>query len=155
MEPALAALEAWAPVASLRLSRFAYPAVNAAHIAGIAMLFSAIVPLDLRLIGLWRDVPVRAMARVLAPVSAAGLLLAAGSGAVLFAVSARDYAANPFFFAKLGLVALGTLHALALRAHPLWRDPPRRWSARLAAGGIASLLLWLCAIMAGRMIAFV
>src|SRR3546814_3819020 len=52
---ALAALQNLEPVAALRASRWVYPLVNTAHIAGIALLFGAIAPLDLRLLGAWRD----------------------------------------------------------------------------------------------------
>src|SRR3546814_3617112 len=45
---ALAALQNLEPVAALRASRWVYPLVNTAHIAGIALLFGAIAPLDLR-----------------------------------------------------------------------------------------------------------
>src|SRR3546814_3716465 len=43
---ALAALQNLEPVAALRASRWVYPLVNTAHIAGIALLFGAIAPLD-------------------------------------------------------------------------------------------------------------
>ena len=53
--------------------RWTYASVNAAHIVGIALLFGAIVPLDLRLMGWRRTVPIGTMARVLLPVAIAGL----------------------------------------------------------------------------------
>lgn len=139
----LAALEAWGPVAALRASRVAYPVVNALHITGIALLFGAILPLDLRLMGLWRGVALADLSRVLVPVAAAGFGLAVATGAMLFAVSARDYAGNPAFLAKLALVALGAANALALRRTG-WK----------MIGGAVSALVWLAAIGAGRAIAF-
>ena len=39
-----------------------YAIVNLAHILGIASLFGAIVILDLRLIGVWRRIPLSALA---------------------------------------------------------------------------------------------
>jgi hypothetical protein len=144
---ALAALEAWGPVAALRLSRWTYPAVSALHILGIALLVGAILPIDLRLLGLSRRGPdAAALATALVPVAAAGLALAAVTGAMLFAVSAREYAANPAFLAKLGLVALGALNALAFR---------RTGRGRRALAGAISLMAWLAALAAGRLIAFV
>ena len=51
---ALTALQNLEPVAALRASRWVYPLVNTAHITGLAVLFGAILPLDLRLLGLCR-----------------------------------------------------------------------------------------------------
>ena len=68
----LSALEQLPFVAELRNSRWTYATVNASHIVGIALLFGAIVPLDLRLMGCWRSVPIQTLARILVPVAAAG-----------------------------------------------------------------------------------
>jgi len=46
----LTAIEQWPLAAALRSGRWSYAAVNGGHIIGIALLFGAIVPLDLRLI---------------------------------------------------------------------------------------------------------
>ena len=70
----LAALKDWAPAAYLRHARWTYAALNAAHIAGIALLFGAVVPLDLRLIAWRRSISIRAMTLVLLPVAVAGFV---------------------------------------------------------------------------------
>ena len=101
--------------ALLRQSRWTYPAVNALHVLGVALLVGAIVPMDLRLIGAWRaDMPPRhrrcacsARSRPPAPGSRSS------TGALLFAVQAPDYAAQPLFAVKMALVAAGLAHALA------------------------------------------
>ena len=82
MEALLAGLEATTVAQTLRTSRWLYAATNTAHIFGIALLVGAIVPLDLRLLGWWPDVPRQKLVRVLVPVAATGLALAvvAGSG---------------------------------------------------------------------------
>ena len=54
------------------------------------------------------------LVRVLVPVAVTGLGLAAAAGGLLFSVRAREYAGVGFLQAKLALVALGTLAALAL-----------------------------------------
>lgn len=45
-------------VAALRASRWVYPLVNTGHILGLALLFGAIIPLDLRMLGFWRSIRV-------------------------------------------------------------------------------------------------
>src|SRR3546814_17633541 len=122
---ALAALQNLEPVAALRASRWVYPLVNTAHIAGIALLFGAIAPLDLRLLGAWRGVPLHLLARVLQPVAAAGLALAVTAGLLLFAVSATKYATTPVFLVKLALLAPAVGNA------GLLSRPPDRGLARV------------------------
>src|SRR3546814_14395696 len=97
---ALAALQNLEPVAALRASRWVYPLVNTAHIAGIALLFDALAPLDLRLLGAWRRVPLPLLARVLQPVAAARLALAVRAGPLLLARTATKYAPTPGILAN-------------------------------------------------------
>ncbi|MEQ8965462.1 MAG: DUF2214 domain-containing protein [Azospirillaceae bacterium] len=153
MDALLAALAASDPATALRFSRWGYAAVNTGHVLGIALLVGAIAPLDLRLLGAWRSVPLDAVARVAIPVAAAGLALAITSGALLFATRAPEYAAMPVVWAKLALVATGATAALAthLRAGRALHHLSRR--ARLRQGAL-SLTCWLGALVAGRMIAF-
>ena len=70
----LNALQDAALVGALRRSHWVYPIVNTGHIVGLALLFGAIVPLDLRLIGLWPMVSIGSLARMLLPVAIAGLV---------------------------------------------------------------------------------
>jgi hypothetical protein len=153
LEALLAGLEATAVARTLRGSRWLYAAVNAAHILGIALLVGAIVPLNLRLLGLWRGQARAPLVRVLVPVAATGLALAAATGALLFTVRAREYAGVGFLQAKLALVATGALAALSLhRAHGfLLETAPDR---RLAGHALLSLVCWPAALLCGRLIAF-
>ncbi len=153
MEALFAAVEGTALAQALRSSRWAYAGVNAAHILAIALLVGAVIPLNLRLLGVWRGVSREAVARVLAPVAASGLALALLTGPLLFSVRAREYSAVGFLQAKLVLIAVGVLSALALcRAHGLLlKDAPR---ARLTGHAVLSTVCWLGALICGRLIAF-
>lgn len=153
LEGWLAALEAAPAIEALRVSSWAYAAVNTLHIVGIALLFGAIVPLDLRLAG-WRseDASLAALAKLLLPVAKAGFALAALTGPLLFAADARNYAASPLFRAKLAVIAAALFNASLLRRVD-W-SAPRLSNRRFVAAGAASLLLWLLAIGLGRWIAY-
>ena len=153
LAPLLAGLEGWSVAAALRGGRWSYAAVNAVHIFGIALLFGAVTPLNLRLLGLWRSVPREPLARVLVPVAAAGLALAVAAGLLLFATRATEYAGTGFFQAKLALVATGTAGALLLhRTHGLaLHDAP---AAVLRRHAVVSFACWTGAILCGRFIAF-
>ncbi|MFY0991259.1 hypothetical protein [Halomonas sp. C05BenzN] len=152
MEELLARL-ADTPLADwMRLSRWGYAGVNALHVLGIALLVGAIVPLDLRLLGWRRRLSLKTLGQALQPVAVTGLLLALGTGALLFLADPTGYAATPLFLLKLALIGLAIANALALNLGPgLAGAAPRR--LRLA--GALSLGLWIAALMSGRFLAFV
>lgn len=154
MDAVLAAVEASGLATALRFSRWGYAAVNTAHVLGVALLVGSAVPLALRLLGLWRGVPLAGVAAILSPMAAAGLTLAILTGLLLFATRATEYGDMPLLWLKLALIAIGAVSAMA--AHLAWgwrleRAPPAR---RAPTGGI-SLAAWLGALTAGRLIAFV
>lgn len=148
----LGALEQAAPVAALRESTYAFPLVNAVHIIGIALLFGSIIALDLRLLGWRRDAgSAEAFTRVLAPVAIGGLLIAIPAGLLMFATDARAYAASPLFQAKMVVVVLAIINALWLRAAERRGETPR---LRTVFSAAASILLWLGAIILGRLVGY-
>ena len=157
--PYLQALQDTGFASALRSSRFAYPIVNAGHIVGIALLFGAILPFDLRLIGCWRSVPLALLARVLRPMAIIGLLLAVATGALMFTVHALDYARIDIFAIKLLIVAAAIANALLLGRSALHAQAQAGDKApstlRLRMIGLTSAGLWLAAIICGRWIAYV
>lgn len=153
MEAFLAGLEGTGLAQALKVSRWGYATVNAVHILGIALLIGAVVPMNLRLVGLWRSVPRPIIARLLAPMAAAGLAIAVTAGLLLFSVRAREYAGIEFFQVKLLLIAFGTISAL-FAYKPFGRDDDMLRDRRLRAHAVVSLLCWLGALVCGRFIAF-
>ena len=153
MDGFLAAVAASDIATALRFSRWLYAGVNTAHVFGIALLVGAIVPLDLRMIGLWRGVARDGLVRVLVPVAATGLALAVATGLLLFSARAPEYAALTVFRIKLVLIALGGGAAILLHLrHGFALSTASR--ARLVFAGVLSMTCWLGALIAGRMIAF-
>jgi hypothetical protein len=139
----LAGLEGSTIAQALRTSRWGYPALNIAHLFGIALLFGSIVPLDLRALGLWRKVDLGTLASVLVPTAVVGLGLAVATGLGLFCVRATEYASMPLFWGKLGLIGLGAANALLVRLR-----------SHTAAAALASILAWSLAIAAGRLLGY-
>jgi hypothetical protein len=157
LDDILAALADSGLAVTLRGSFWLYPLVNTVHIAGLALLFGGILPLDLRLIGLWPTVPLATLSRVLLPIAIGGLILVLVTGPLMFIVQPQDYAANPYFQIKLALIAAAVVNALSLRLVPAWRNRDSgaaRASAYLPLAGMLSIGLWLGAIFCGRMIGF-
>ncbi|MDR9807870.1 DUF6644 family protein [Rhizobium hidalgonense] len=149
-------LSATTPAVALRRSGTLYMFVNAAHILAIGLLVGAILPLDLRLAGFFRKVPVDIVAPFLSRSAGVGLVLAIATGFCLFSVRAVEYAENPAFLAKLGLIAFGLLNLLTVHVGRGWKTliatgvirPSLRVSAAL------SVAIWIAAVLAGRWIGF-
>ena len=146
----LAALEAWAPVAALRQSAWGYPLVSWSHVLSLALVFGSIAIVDLRLAGRLRRLDRTAVIDALVPITVRAFIVAAISGLLLFAPAGREYLGNPYFTAKLLLIGIAGINALAL--HAALRSGGR--DSVLRAFGLASLLLWCSVIFAGRMLAF-
>jgi len=158
-EELLAWVEATTVARQLRDSVWVYPFVNAGHIAGIALLVGSIVPLDLRMLGAWRSVPIGPLWQVLTRTAGAGLLLAVACGVLLFATRATEYVNSGFFVSKMVVVGAATANAIALhvlaparlaRARLSVDRPPRRM--QIAAG--VSLVAWLTALTLGRLVGY-
>lgn len=155
----LAAVDASALSVHLRHSTWLYPVINAAHILGIALLVGGIAPLDAKLLGLWRAVPLAFFARTVLPFAIGGGALAVTAGTLLFIVQPADYAGLPVFQAKMALVLAGLLNALLLHRSRGWRA---QRSTAAAAGttpglrfaGALSLTIWLTVLLLGRLIGF-
>ena len=126
----------------MRESAYVYPLVNVVHIIGIALLFGSIVALDIRMIRSRGDVD--GSGALLLPVALIGLTLAIPAGLLLFATDARSYAASPLFQAKIVLVALAIANAV-------WFQVRGRHAV---IAGAASILLWLGAIVLGRLVGY-
>ena len=136
-----------------------YGVVNLFHILGVASLFGAVLVLDLRLLGLWRNVALAAISKPTVPVAATGFVIAALSGVCLLATKATEYVGNPFLYIKFPAIGLGILNVAALNCLPAWkqhkvRELSSREQSKLAVIGGISLFCWLTAITAGRMIGY-
>jgi hypothetical protein len=160
VEPVLAWLEGSALGHAVRSSGvWTYALINLAHILGISSLFGAVLALDLRLIGMWRRVPVAALARPVVPIATAGFLLAALSGICMLATNGTEYVGNPFLVVKFLAISVGVINVAALNLLPAWRG--RHAGAlsiagerQLAVSGAVSLVCWVTAVTAGRMIGY-
>jgi hypothetical protein len=148
---------AWPGAVLLRDSGTAYLLVNAAHILGIAMLVGAILPLDLRLLGLFGHVPLGVIAPFLSRAAAVGAFLAIVTGLWLFSVKPVEYVTNPTFLCKAALLVLALANVAVQHAN-------RHFAAARAGGALrptvralalCSILLWLSVLVAGRWIGFV
>ena len=131
-------------------SPWVYPALEAAHIVGIALLVGSLAVFELRVWGAVPAVDPAALARLALRVTLAGFGLAALSGGVMFAGQYGELLANRAFIVKMVLVALAGLNALwfHLRGALALRDRLARVQTALSLG------LWVGVIICGRWIAY-
>ena len=140
-------------------SLWTYPIVNLLHVFGIAALLGAVIIIDLRLLGVWRRIPLAAVSGLAVPVSTCGFLVAAPTGVALLATNSEEYIGNPYLLIKFGAIALGLINAAVLNVSPAWkaraqREPEPSERRRLAVFGAISLVAWISAVAAGRLIAY-
>ena len=136
-----------------------YGVVNLIHILGVASLFGSVLVLDLRLLGLWRNVTLSDISKPTVPIATTGFIVAALSGVCLLATKATEYVGNPFLYIKFPAIALGIVNVAALNSLSAWkehsiRDLSVKEQSTLAVFGGISLFCWLTAITAGRMIGY-
>jgi hypothetical protein len=136
-----------------------YGVVNLAHILGVASLFGSVLVIDLRLLGVSRNVPLGAIAGPTVPIATVGFAIAAASGVCLLATKATEYVGNPFLYIKFPAIALGLCNVGVLNGLSAWkerrvREPSARERQQLAAAGAVSLICWLTALSAGRLIGY-
>jgi len=136
-----------------------YGVLNLFHVFGIATLFGSIVVLDLRLLGMWRTIPLRMVAAPTVPLAAVGLTFAALSGLCMIATNAIDYIDNPFLLSKFPAIGFALVNAAALSRVPAWRaratrEPSAAERRQLAIAGGTSLACWVVAVGSGRMLGY-
>ena len=138
---------------------WAYGIVNLVHILGVAALFGSVLVLDLRLLGFWHKVSLRAISEPTVRIASTGFAIAAPSGVCLLATKATEYVGNPFLYIKFPAIALAIANVVVLHRLPAWkehrmRELSSREEFKLAVIGGVSLFCWLTAISAGRMIGY-
>lgn len=154
-----AAVERTALATGLRSSTWGYPAVEAVHIWGLAVLIGTTVAFDLRLLGVSSSLPVDQLARFLLPCARAAFALTALSGALLFGTQATTFAMQPLFYVKMGIIAVAVVnstifHRGIFRSVDAWGtslDTP----AAAKGAALVSVTAWTAALVCGRWLAYI
>jgi hypothetical protein len=144
---------------ALHESEIAYSLIESLHVWSLCLFFGMTVMFDLRLLGwIMRKVPVSEVIRRLQPWTIAGFVLMVITGTLLvYAIPLRSYQ-NIFFRTKMLLLLLAGVNVLLFHSRVFpsvakWDAdaiPPK--AARVA--GALSLVLWVCIVFSGRMIAY-
>ena len=134
---------------------FAYPTILALHTLGLGIVVGMSAVINCRVLGMGRGIALGRFA-YLFRVLWWGLALNVATGVVLFIAAAADKAYQEIFYLKLLLIALALVTAtkirrIILRAPEAVETAMPRNARALAA---VSLVLWMGAIVAGRLMAY-
>jgi hypothetical protein len=135
-------------------SVWAQPTVLTLHTMGMGVLVGACWVLDLRLLGISRNIPLSAFRWVFRAV-AISLLVNVVTGVLLFAGRATTWGTAIPFAIKMAFVIASAATVLPLRTYVLQSSPDQRdVSSRARLLAIASIVAWSGAITAGRLLAY-
>jgi hypothetical protein len=137
-------------------SLWAYPTVLFLHTIGLATVVGVSAGIDLRILGVAPELPLAPMTRLF-PIIWAAFGINAVSGITLLIADATTKLANPVFYIKMIFIALALVNLRLLKTRvfgdPLIDQGPLSVNAkRLAA---TSLIFWLGATIAGRLMAYI
>lgn len=132
-------------------SLWAYPTILTLHTVGLGIVVGLGAAIDLRLLGVARRVPLPALLPVFRLI-AGGFVINATSGILLLMADATTKGRQPVLYIKLGLIALAML--VTLRARRLMQSAGSEPSTHGRAVAVSSLVLWVGAIAAGRLMAY-
>lgn len=135
------------------------PAIQSIHIVGIAMVMGSVLMINLRILG-WAgsDQTLRQTARRFGPWLTGSLWLLLATGLLMVIGEPVRELVTFSFWAKMALVAVGTLIAVIFQA--TLRRHEQRWEETLVhrpsikAVAILTFVVWACIIVLGRLIAY-
>jgi hypothetical protein len=155
---ALGWIEQSALATAMRQELWLYPSIEILHIFGFVTLVGSIAMLDLRLLGLSRQIPVRALAGHLLPWTFGALIVIVPTGLMMFVAHASDFISNTAFVLKLSLIFGAGLNAAVFHMGPY--RTVGQWDTAIATPTAAkfhamvSLLIWMGVISCGRLLAY-
>jgi len=137
-------------------SLLAFPLFLFVHTLGMAIVAGGSTLISFALLGMWPKSPLRPLEKLF-PVLWFGFWINLFTGISIFMKDANAYGHNLDLYIKLVFVAIG-LWLMAMIRKQVFGDPnldaaPVSSRAKLLAW--ASILAWFCAIVSGRLIAYV
>jgi hypothetical protein len=136
-------------------SLFAFPGILLLHTMGMGLVVGINATFSLRILGFAPSVKLWAIERFF-PVMWLGFWINAVTGTILLASFATKYTRNPDFYVKLAFIALAVINTRLLNKRALGADPASEVmppSVKVLA--VTSMIFWLGAIIAGRLLAYV
>ena len=133
-----------------------WPLCEALHFIGLSLLIGMIAPLDIRLMGFMKNVPIAALRR-LVPWAVAGFLINTVTGLLFFIGAPDQYMSNTSWWLKVLFLVIAGANILAFetqRDRILAMAPGVNTPAVAKTIGAVSLVSWFMVLYWGRMLAF-
>ena len=135
-------------------STWASPAGETVHFLGMSLSIGVLLVVNLRILGLMRQVPFTHVHRLL-PWGMLGLGANLITGMMFFIGTPAQYVGNVPFYWKLALLMVAGANYLYLTvARNVWVGDQRGFSLADKAMAVGSLVAWLGVLYAGRMLPF-
>jgi hypothetical protein len=137
-------------------SLLAYPLILFLHTIGMGAVAGISALIALRILGCAREVPL-ADVRKMYPYMWAGFVLNTITGIILFLIDGTTKSVDPDFYIKLAFIAAAVVLMRKIDAKvfgdPLLEKRPIQMNGKILA--FASIVCWMGAITAGRLLAYV
>jgi hypothetical protein len=133
-----------------------WPTLETLHFVGLSLLFTTVLIVNLRLLGMVKIIPYSAVYQLL-PIGMLGFAINLISGMLFFLGIPSQYNANPVFYWKIVFVLLGGLNtAYFMVADDSWRaesgvSAPA--GPRVAAA--SAIFIWVAVLYCGHMLPFI
>ena len=135
-------------------STWASPAGETVHFLGMSLSIGVLLAVNLRILGLMRQVPFTHLHRLL-PWGMLGLGANLITGMMFFIGTPAQYVGNVPFYWKLALLMVAGANYLYLTvSRNVWVGDQRGFSLADKAMAVGSLVAWLGVLYAGRMLPF-
>ncbi len=151
-------LESTAPAIWVGESLWGYPIMLGTHAIGLAIVVGIFVMLDLRLLRVVRGISFHAFLS-LYRLAWIGFILNAVSGSMLFSSQATTFVASAPFLIKISAVIAGVILGIVIQRRlesraDDWDDADANIESSAIVLASLSLVCWIGAIFAGRLIAY-
>jgi len=133
-----------------------WPTLETLHFVGLCLLFTTVLIVNLRLLGVMKVVPYSAVYQLL-PIGMLGFAVNLITGMLFFLGIPNQYNANPVFYWKISFVLLAGLNtAYFMLADDTWRvesnvDAPA--APKIAAA--SAIFIWAAVLYCGHMLPFI
>ena len=134
-----------------------WPACESLHFIGLCMLIGGAGLLDLRLMGMFRGVPIRHI-KAMMPWAIVGFLINAVTGMLFLIMQPHLYLSSAVWWSKVAFIGIAAANALLFEtrlARPaLSMAPDADMPRAMKVVGACSLLSWFAVLYCGRMLPY-